>query len=193
MADLTVDFITSLDGFGAAEGWPGLWGMHSSDYLDWVGQEGAQDHVLLMGATTYRLFTGFIESGEEDMSGLSRTPKLVFSRTLHEPLAWEGSTLVRQDAVELVRSLKATSEVPLRTIGSLSLCRALLAGGLVDRYRVVVFPVVTGATGRDRIYDAWPDVRLELVASRTFDGGMQLLEYVPTVLDGPPGDPEPPR
>jgi hypothetical protein len=51
---------------------------------------------------------------------------------------------------------------------------------------VVVFPVITGSTGRERIYDGYPDVGLEMVASRTFDGGLQLLEYVPTVLTGPP-------
>jgi hypothetical protein len=57
----------------------------------------------------------------------------------------------------------------------------------VDLYRVVVFPVITGSTGRDRIYDGYPDVSLDMVSSRTFDGRIQLLEYVPTVLTGPPG------
>jgi dihydrofolate reductase len=75
----------------------------------------------------------------------------------------------------------------LRTLGSLTLCRSLLNAGLVDRFRVVVFPVITGATGQDRIYDGYPDVALDMVASRTFDGRLQLLEYVPTVLAGPPG------
>ena len=75
----------------------------------------------------------------------------------------------------------------VRTLGSLTLCRALLRAGVVDRFRVVVFPVITGSSGRDRIYDGYPDVALELVASRTFDGRIQLLEYVPTVLAGPPG------
>ncbi len=83
--------------------------------------------------------------------------------------------------------MKQESEVPLRTIGSPSLCRSLLKAGLVDRYRVVVFPVVNGATGHDRIYDGWPDVMLETVDSRTFDGRLHLLEFVPTVLAGPPG------
>jgi hypothetical protein len=63
----------------------------------------------------------------------------------------------------------------------------LLEAGLVDRFRVVVFPVVTGSTGQERIFDGWPDVALEMVASRLFDGRLQLLEYVPTVLAGPPG------
>jgi dihydrofolate reductase len=75
----------------------------------------------------------------------------------------------------------------MSTIGSLSLCRSLLKAGLVDRYRVVVFPVITGSTGRERIYDAYPDVALDMVDSRTFDGRIQLLEYVPTILSGPPG------
>jgi dihydrofolate reductase len=74
----------------------------------------------------------------------------------------------------------------MSTIGSLTLCRSLLEAGLVDRFRVVVFPVITGATGKERIFDGYPDVALELVEHRTFDGRLQLLEYVPTVLDGPP-------
>ena len=75
----------------------------------------------------------------------------------------------------------------MRTMGSLALCRSLLVAGLVDRFRVVVFPVITGSTGRERIYDGYPDVALDLVSSQTFDGRLQLLEYVPTVLAGPPG------
>ena len=75
----------------------------------------------------------------------------------------------------------------MRTLGSLTLCRSLLKAGLVDRFRVVVFPVITGNTGSDRIYDGYPDVSLDMVSSRTFDGRIQLLEYLPTVLSGPPG------
>ena len=74
----------------------------------------------------------------------------------------------------------------MRTMGSLTLCRSLLEAGLVDRFRVVVFPVITGSTGQERIYDGYPDVALEMISSRTFDGRTQLLEYVPTVLAGPP-------
>jgi RibD C-terminal domain len=94
--------------------------------------------------------------------------------------------LVDQDPVEAVRSMREAGAPPLRTIGSLTLCRSLLEAGLVDRFRVVLFPVITGSTGQERIYDGYPDVGLEMVASRTFDGRLQLLEYVPTVLTGPP-------
>ena len=81
--------------------------------------------------------------------------------------------------------MKENGTAPMRTIGSLTLCRSLLTAGLVDRFRVVVFPVITGSTGRDRIYDGYPDVSLEMVGSRIFDGRLQLLEYKPTVLAGP--------
>ena len=186
MQTLTVDFIMSLDGYGAAEGWPGWWGLEGPEYLGWLEQLPEQDHPILMGATTYRLMSELTPSGEEGTDVLNRVQKYEFSSTLDEPLAWENSTLVREDAVEFVRRLKERSELPLRTLGSVSLCRSLLTAGLVDRYRVVVFPVITGATGQERIFDGYPDVRLDLVESRTFDQRSQLLEYVPTVLDGPP-------
>jgi dihydrofolate reductase len=185
MATLMVDFITSLDGYGAAEGWPGLWGMGSDEYLRWLGEQ--PEHTALMGATTYRLMSGLAESDEEGLDELSKQSKVVFSSTLTEPLSWPNTRLVPGDAVEAVRAMKADSPQDLRTLGSVSLSRSLLAAGLVDRYRVVVFPVINGTTGRDRPYDGYPEVRLELVDSRTFAGGLQLLEYVPTVLDGPPG------
>jgi dihydrofolate reductase len=94
---------------------------------------------------------------------------------------------VAQDAVDAVRRMKDDGSKAMRTMGSLTLCRSLVAAGLVDRFRVVVFPVITGATGQERIYDDYPDVALDLIDSRTFDGRTQLLEYAPTVLSGPPG------
>lgn len=185
MGTLMIDFITSLDGYGAAEGWPGLWGMESAEYFGWLGEQ--PEHTILMGATTYRLMSGMAASDEVGIEELTRQSKVVFSSTLTDPLAWANTRLVTGDAVDAVRAMKADGGTELRTLGSVSLCRSLITAGLVDRFRVVVFPVVNGATGQDRIYDGYPDVGLDLVQSRTFDGGLQLLEYVPTVLDGPPG------
>jgi hypothetical protein len=88
---------------------------------------------------------------------------------------------------EMVRAMKEEGSGILSTLGSISLCRSLLKAGLVDRFRVVVFPVITGATGAERIYDGYPDVALDMVSTRTFDGRIQLLEGVPRVLAGPPG------
>src|SRR5262249_59224949 len=113
--------------------------------------------------------------------------KVVFSTTLSEPLSWTNTHVVAGDAVEAVREMKAEGSSSMRTIGSLTLCRSLLHAGLVDRFRVVVFPVITGRSGRERIYDGYPDVALDMISSRTFDGRLQLLEYVPTILAGPPG------
>ena len=196
MQELLVDFITSLDGYGAAEGWPGWWGVEGPEYLAWLGESPERDYTILMGANTYRLMSGFAASEsdetfteEEDAATaeLARASKVVFSSTLQPPLAWANTRLISADAVEAVAEMKQEGTSPMRTLGSVTLCRSLLEAGLVDRLRVVVFPVITGRTGHDRIYDGYPDVALDMVASRTFDGRLQLLEYVPTVLTGPPG------
>ena len=187
MPELLVDFIISLDGYASAEGWPGYWGLEGPEYLAWLEQSPESNYTALMGATTYRQLSGFAaESNDDTFTQLNAMSKVVFSSTLKEPLEWANARLVRGDPVEAVRSLKAESLHGLRTIGSLTLCRSLLEAGLVDRFRVVVFPVITGSTGRERIYDGYPDVGLEMVDNRTFDGRIQLLEYVPKVLTGPP-------
>jgi dihydrofolate reductase len=184
--ELMIDFITSLDGYGAADGWPGWWGLEGPQYLAWLGEQPEADYTILMGANTYRLMSGLATDGEPGTDVLADLSKIVFSSTLREPLSWANTRLVAEDAVEAVAAMKHGGTESMRTIGSLTLCRFLLIAGLVDRFRVVVFPVITGSTGRDRIYDAYPDVSLEMVSSRVFDGRLQLLEYVPTVLAGPP-------
>jgi dihydrofolate reductase len=184
MRTLMVDFITSLDGYAAAEGWPGYWGMEGPEYLGWLRQQ--PEHTVLMGAKTYQLMSGFAAESQQDFAQMTQMSKVVFSSTLQAPLSWANTRLVDGDAVEAVRAMKDDSGTQLRTLGSLSLCRALIRAGLVDRFRVVVFPVVTGVTGRERIYDGYPDITLDLVESRTLDGKLQLLDFVPTVLDGPP-------
>jgi dihydrofolate reductase len=187
MPELMIDFITSLDGYGAADGWPGWWGLEGPEYLAWLGEQPEADYTILMGANTYRLMSGLATDGEPGTDFLADLPKIVFSSTLTEPLAWPNARLVSDDPIETVRSIKSTGTESMRTIGSLTLCRSLLRAGLVDRFRVVVFPVITGSTGKDRIYDGYPDVSLDLISSRTFDGRLELLEYVPTILAGPPG------
>jgi dihydrofolate reductase len=188
MSELLVDFVTSLDGYGAAEGWPGLWGLQGPEYLAWLAGQPEATYTVLMGANTYRLMSRFAAEGEPFTDELAGMSKIVFSRTLSEPLTWANTRLVNQAAAEVVRAMKEDgSSGSLRTLGSLTLCRSLLQAGLVDRFRVVVFPVITGSTGHDRIYDGYPDVALEMLDSRTFDGRIQLLEYAPRVLTSPPG------
>src|ERR687893_2904492 len=196
MSELLVDFITSLDGYASGEGWPGFWGLEGPEYLAWLGEQ--PEVTYLMGANTYRLMSGFAAgetpagtdefTSEEEASvdGLTQAPRVVFSASLPEPLTWANTTLVRDDAVEAVRAMKEDGSSLMSTIGSISLSRSLLRAGLVDRFRVVMFPVITGATGAERIYDGYPDVALEMIDSRTFDGRIQLVEYRPTVLEHPP-------
>jgi dihydrofolate reductase len=195
--ELLVDFIITLDGYASGEGWPGWWGLEGPEYLGWLGQQPERDYTILMGANTYRLMSGFTappgEPGSLEMSddeaasvnSLAGAKKLVFSSTLEPPYAWPNTEVVSGDAVEEVAERKR-SGTSMTTIGSLSLCRSLLEAGLVDRFRVVVFPVITGRTGSERIYDGYPDVALELLETRTFDGRIQLLDYRPTVISGPP-------
>lgn len=197
MAELLVDFITSLDGYASAEGWPGWWGLQGPEYMAWLGEieatEGA--YTMIMGANTYRVMSELMSgvdanlSPDEAESGdvMMKASKIVFSSTLKEPLSWQNTRLISSDAVEAVRQLKADG-TSLRTLGSLSLCRSLLKAGLVDRFRVGIFPVITGATGSERIYDGYPDVALDMISSKTFDGRILMLEYKPRVLSGPPGE-----
>jgi dihydrofolate reductase len=189
MSGLMVDFITSLDSYGTADQWPGYWGMEGPEYLAWLEEDGEQEHTILMGATTYREMSGYAAEMPDDpgLAGMTAMPKVVFSSTLQPPLTWANTELVAGDAVEAVREMKRREARPLRTVGSVRLCQSLLAGGLVDRLRVVIFPVITGTTGMQRLFDGYPDIALDLVETRTFDDRLQLLEYVPTVLDGPPG------
>src|SRR5687768_3593219 len=196
MRELLVDFITSLDGYASADGWPGWWGLQGPEYLAWLGEQPAVTYV--MGANTYRLMSGFaageMPAGtdefrpeeEASVDELTRAPKVVFSASLSQPLTWANSTLVPGDAVEAVRAMKEDGSGLISTIGSISLCRSMLRAGLVDRFRVVMFPVITGATGAERIYDGYPDVALDMIDNRTFDGRIQLVEYRPRVLEGPP-------
>jgi dihydrofolate reductase len=198
MPELLVDFITSLDGYASAEGWPGFWGLQGPEYLAWLDEQ--PDATLLMGANTYRLMSGFAAgktpAGTDEFTAdekasvdeLTRASKVVFSASLEGPLTWANATLVRDDAVAVVQTMKESGSGLMSTIGSISLCRSLLRAGLVDRFRVVMFPVITGATGAERIYDGYPDVALEMIDNRTFDGRIQLVEYRPRVLEHPPLD-----
>lgn len=189
MPELLVDFVITLDGYGASDAYGGWWSLEGPEFLRWLAEQPERDYTLLMGANTYRRSSQLPPENDDQATfgnWLTNAPKLVFSSTLQPPLSWKNSQLIRDDAIEAVRKLKAEG-LSMRTVGSLSLCRSLLKAGLVDRFRVVIFPMINGVTGYDRIYDGYPDVALKMVNSQTFDGRIQLLEYVPTVLDAPPG------
>jgi dihydrofolate reductase len=105
----------------------------------------------------------------------------VVSSTLEGPLDWPDATVASGDGVDVVARLKEESEVPLRSHGSLSLNRALMAAGLVDRVKVTLFPVITGQTGEDPIFEGAADFDLELIETRTLDSHIQELIYRPSL------------
>lgn len=189
-ATYTFDVFSSLDGFGGVSGgdWGGYWGKQGPELLDHrLGLYGGKQRMVL-GANTYRLFAQMLAESSEDsdvhdpwVTRMRHLPATVVSTTLDEPLDWPDATVVRGDAVDVVAQLKEESEVPLRSHGSLSMNRALMAAGLVDRVQVTLFPVITGRTGDDPIFRGAADFDLELIESRTLDGNIQELVYRPTL------------
>ena len=188
-ATYTFDVFSSLDGFGAAGGnWTGYWGKQGPELLDHRLALYAGEQRMVMGANTYRLFASMLASSDADsdvrdpwVTRMRDLPATVVSTTLEAPLDWPDAQVVSGDAVEVVARLKEESDVPLRSHGSLSMNRALMAAGLVDRVQVTLFPVITGRTGLDPIFRGAADFDLELIGSRTLDGAIQELVYRPTL------------
>ncbi|OBB79876.1 deaminase [Mycobacterium colombiense] len=189
-ATYTFDVFSSLDGFGGVSGgdWGGYWGKQGPELLDHRLALYGGKQRMIMGANTYRLFAQMLAESIEDsdvrdpwVTRMRHLPATVVSTTVDEPLDWPDATVVRGDAVDVVARLKEESEVPLRSHGSLSMNRALMAAGLVDRVQVTLFPVITGQTGDARIFQGAADFDLELIDSRTLDGNIQELVYRPTL------------
>jgi len=188
-ATYTFDVFSTLDGFGSFSGgnWGGYWGKQGPELLDHRLALYDAEQRIVFGANTFRMFEEMLGSST-DTSGVDawnlrmrEMPATVVSATLKEPLNWPNATVVSGDAVDVVARLKEESEVPLRSHGSLSMNRALMAADLVDRVQVTLFPVITGQTGSAPIFQGAADFDLELIESRTLDGHIQELIYRPTL------------
>ena len=190
-ATYTFDIFSSLDGHGSHSGdWGGYWGKQGPELLDHRLALYGPEQRMVFGANTYRQFVRLLGSstagsgaGDPWVTRMISLPATVVSTTLEEPLDWPNATVVSGDAVDVVARLKEESEVPLRSHGSLSLNWALMAAALVDRVQVTIFPVITGQTGLEPIFQGAADFDLELVESRTLDGHTQELIYRPTLID----------
>jgi dihydrofolate reductase len=188
-ATYTFDIFSTLDGYGSYSDdgdWGGYWGKHGPEFLDHRLDVVSEEQRMVLGANTFRQFLqllGPIQESELDPvnARIRSMPTTVVSTTLAGPFEWPDATLVSDDAVDVVARLKEESEVPLRSHGSLSMNRALMAAGLVDRVQVTIFPVITGQTGVDPIFQGAADFDLELIESRTLDGHTQELVYQPTL------------
>jgi dihydrofolate reductase len=188
-ATYTFDVFSSLDGFGSHSGdWGGYWGKQGPEFLDNRLALYDQEQRMVFGANTYRAHSQMLASSSEGaevrdpwVMRMRSLPATVVSSTLQGPLDWPDAIVVSGDPVDIVARLKEESEVPLRSHGSLSLNRALMTAGLVDRVHVTLFPVITGQTGVDPIFQDGADFDLELIESRTFDRHTQELIYRPTL------------
>src|SRR6476661_7637409 len=189
-ATYTFDVFSSLDGFGSASGgeWGGYWCKQGPELLDHRLALYSEEQRMVFGANTYRLFASMLASSTEEsevrdpwVTRMVAQPAIVVSNTLDEPLDWPDATVLSGDAVDVVARLKEESDVPLRSHGSLSMNRALMAAGLVDRVQVTLFPVVSGQTGTRPIFEGAADFDLEMIESRTFDGHTLELIYRPTL------------
>ena len=187
-ATYTFDIFSTLDGYGAHSGnWGGYWGKQGPEFLDRRLALYNQEHRMVFGANTYRAHAQMLATSTEPevrdpwVTKMRDLPATIVSATLEEPLDWPDATVVSGDPVDVVARLKEESEVPLRSHGSLSLNRALMAAGLVDRVHVTLFPVINGQTGEDPIFQGAPDFDLELIESHTLDGRTQELIYRPTL------------
>ena len=190
-ATYTFDIFCSLDGYGSYRepgDWGGYWGKQGPELLEHRLALYGEEQRMVFGANTFRQFVRMLASSTEDsdvrdpwVTRMRNLPATVVSSTLKAPLEWPDATVVNGDVVDVVSRLKDESKVPLRSHGSLSLNRALMAAGLVDRVQVTLFPVITGQTGTDPIFQGASDFDLELTESRTLDGHIQELIYRPTL------------
>ena len=190
-ATYTFDIFSSIDGFGSygpPGDWGGYWGKQGPELLAHRLAAYDGDQRMVFGATTYRAFAEMLAASSEGdevrdpwVDRMRALPTYVVSSTLEGPLDWPDATVASGDGVEVVARLKEESEVPLRSHGSLTLNRALMAAGLVDRVQLTLYPVISGQTGDEPIFAGAADFDLELLESRTLDGHTQELVYRPTL------------
>jgi len=188
-ATYTFDVFSSLDGFAAATGnWTGYWGKQGPELLEHRLASFDQEQRMVFGAKTIQEFVQMLAGSTEDsdvrdpwVTRMVNMPATVVSTTLDGPLDWPDLTIVKGDAVDVVARLKEESDVPLRSHGSLSMNRALMAAGLVDRVQITVFPVITGQNGVNPVFAGAADFDLELLETRTLDGRTQEFVYRPTL------------
>ena len=176
---LRVDLWTSLDGFATGDA-PAYFGYLGPELEELINADLHEPRAILMGRVTYEDLAEISASGEhEDVNRMAELPKVVFSNTLEEPLSWANTRVLGGDLEKAVRGLKQEPGDDLRTIGSPTLVDGLLALGLVDRLRVVVFPLLLGEKGDARIFARAPDLHLELVDTQVLDSRLLMVDYAP--------------
>ncbi len=180
MRELIADLFVSLDGFASGASEAAFFGYFGLELGKWIGENLRKPQLLIMGRVTYQALSQFSPAGTDETSRrMSELPKLVFSKTLNGPLGWKNARVANGPLAEEIRSLKDEPGDPLRSIGSVSLVRSMIRSGLVDRLRLMVFPVILGDAGREAIFSDYSRTALELIATKVLDSRLMLLEYRP--------------
>ncbi len=151
----------------------------NSDLVEENHRQDAAADALLVGRQTFLDFRGYWRDLEDDATGVSdylnAVQKYVVSSTLTDP-DWEHTTVLGGDLVEEVTALKAAEGKDIVCTGSLTLVPALIAAGLVDEFRLFVYPAVQGR-GKRLFPDGYELPRLEAMEARSFASGVRLLRY----------------
>ena len=155
------------------------------DVIARIAAEGmAREGAMLFGRRTYEQFASFWPTQPDDdpfAAVLNRRRKYVASRTLEEPLPWANSILLRGEATETVARLKADVEDDLFILGSGELVRSLMARGLIDRYTLLIHPLILGS-GRRLFADDRVFLALQLISTAISATGVLIATYEPADL-----------
>ncbi|HWD54319.1 MAG TPA: dihydrofolate reductase family protein [Acidimicrobiales bacterium] len=158
-------------------GWFGQFG--GRDLQDWERvetDEALQAEAMLLGRKSDQWFaTRWVDRTGEWADRLNALPKYVVSSTLKEP-KWSNATVLRGDVVKEVSKLKQEINGDILIYASYQLVRTLIEHGLVDEFRLVIFPVVLGA-GERLFGEASDKTPLRLVRTQTIGEGLPLLTY----------------
>ena len=178
-AELVVDLFVSVDGWAGGDGLPAYFGYFGSELQEWITAEKATPEIVLMGRRTYETFCALpADAWADDHDHLMDLDKVVFSQTL-QSVDWPGTQICRH-LIEDTQQLKSEASRRLRTWGSMSLVGQLLSAGLVDRLRLMRFPLLVGSAGQQPAFADTPKSDLELLDTRVLDGRLILDEYRPT-------------
>ena len=190
MSKVTVNASLSLDGVMQAPGRPdedvrggfehGGWAIPYNDEVMGrvIGERMVGPARILLGRRTYEDFAGYWPKQTDNpfTEVLNQREKLVASRTLQEPLPWVNSTLLDGDAVDAVAALKQQPGDDIVVLGSGELAQGLIRRGLVDRYFLMIHPLVLGS-GRRLFPDDGTLARLRLVDSVATTTGVVIATY----------------
>src|SRR5215207_10901670 len=156
--------------------------LQDEDLLAESHRQDSQADALLVGRQTFEDFRGYWPLQTDDTTGvtdyLNQVAKYVVSSTLQDP-EWQNTTVLRGDPIEEVRALKAMpGDLDITATGSMQLVTALVASGLVDEYRLFVYPFVAGE-GQRLFADATELGALRLVEAQSYRSGVVQLRYRP--------------